>query len=597
MKRLSSITIATLLAASCASAQNLATFDNKNPSFDDVVDHAIFQEASLLKILRGEKPIAETYIQDLQSDADFGKAPKTDHYFLGKVDLSKGVSTASFIPKTSIKGHAFDVFTHLFSITYLPRGFAQMILIDGGEFDRNHYEFEFVRREFLGDVRAWVINVTPKKSAGAGRFSGRVWVEDHDFNVVRFNGTYTQRSLGQMYMHFDSWRTNCGPDLWMPYETYSEESSLPYALGIRKVAFKAITKMWGYTTSADRREAEFTAMTIDVPTVKDNSDDASDNSPVEGLRAWERESEDNILDRMEKANLLAPPGDVEKVLDTVVNNLVVTNNLQITPEVRARVLLTTPLESFAVGHTIIISKGLLDTLPDEASLAAIVAHELAHVALGQEIDTKYAFSDRILFDDEATLKNFKFVRPQAQEDAANTKAVEYLQHSPYKDKLTQAGLFLKALGAEADRLPSLVKSLMGNRLAEGNNVTRLAGLLQSAPEFQRTHVEQVAALPLGSRTILDPWTDKLRLAKLKSVPLLSARERMPFEITPVNLHLRYQPKEEEERSADAVPASKVAVAAAAAKTPAEAPAQPAAEPAPRPVATVAADTIAVASPK
>jgi hypothetical protein len=45
------------------------------------------------------------------------------------------------------------------------------------------------------------------------------------------------------------------------------------------------------------------------------------------------------------------------------------------------VLLTTPLESFVVGRTIILSRGLLDVLPDEATLAAVLAHELAHIVL------------------------------------------------------------------------------------------------------------------------------------------------------------------------------------------------------------------------
>jgi hypothetical protein len=306
--------------------------------------------------------------------------------------------------------------------------------------------------------------------------------------------------------------------------------------------FKAMTQLWGYTTPADRREGEFTSLTVDMPSVQDKSDQAADNSPVESLRAWERESENNVLDRMEKANILAVGGDVEKVLETVINNLVVTNNLQMAPEIRVRVLLTTPLESFTLGHTIIISRGLIDTLPDEASLAAILSHELAHIALGHQIDTKFAFSDQVLFDDEATFNNFRFIRPQAQEDAANAKALTLLENSPYKDKVSQAGLFLSALGAEAGRLPSLVKPLMGNRMTEGNNVVRLAALLQNAPKLEQTRADQVTAFPLGARTSLDPWTNKLRMTRIRVVPQISARERMPFELTPIFLHLRYQPK-------------------------------------------------------
>src|SRR5262249_25958872 len=144
---------------------------------DQVVDRAIQQENTLLAILRGEHPMTETYIQDLGTDADFGTIPKTDHYFLGKLDLSHGVNTDSFTPKPGARSRAMQVFTQFFSVQYVPRGFAQMLVIDGAQFDRDHYDFEFVKREFLGDVRTDVFEVTPKKSAGQGRFLGRIWVE------------------------------------------------------------------------------------------------------------------------------------------------------------------------------------------------------------------------------------------------------------------------------------------------------------------------------------------------------------------------------------------------------------------------------------
>jgi hypothetical protein len=522
----------------------------QTPNFNQGVDLAIANEQALLKELRSHTPIAETYIQNLEKDADFGAVPKDDHYFLGKINLSEGVTTNSFIPKSSMKTHAWEIFTHMFSMKYLPRGFAQMMLIDGNGFDRAHYNFEFVRREFLGDVRTWVVSVYPKKDAGRGRFIGRMWIEDQGFNIVRFNGTYgPKQSATDLYMHFDSWRVNCAGNLWIPFEVYSEESALPYAFGVRHLRFKAITHFWGYTTADERNQGEFTNMVIEAPSVDDKSAQAADNSPVESLRAWEREGEDNVLSRMEKANMLAPRGEVDKVLDTVVNNLIVTNNLNIVPDVRTRVLLTTPLETFTVGHAIVISRGLLDTLPDEASLAAILAHELAHVALGQQIDTKFAFSDRVLFDDEETLKKFRFARPQSQEDAANAEALKLLENSPYKDKLAQAGLFLKALGNEANRLPNLIQPLFGSKMAGGNNVLRLAALMEKAPELQTKRTDQVAALPLGARTKLDPWNDELKMTHTRPVPLLSAREKMPFELTPIFLHLTYQGQPDEQVAA------------------------------------------------
>ena len=125
---------------------------------------------------------------------------------------------------------------------------------------------------------------------------------------------------------------------------------------------------------------------------------------------WERTAEDNALDHLQKVGLIAPLGDVDKILQTVVNNLILTNNLEIIPDVRCRVLLTSPLESFTVGHTIVISRGLLDVLPDEASLAMTLAHELSHIALGHRIDTRFAFNDRFFFPDTSTFQRMDFAR-------------------------------------------------------------------------------------------------------------------------------------------------------------------------------------------
>ncbi len=81
-------------------------------------------------------------------------------------------------------------FQKLYKVQYQPLGFSWMVYADRTDFDRNHYEFRYVRREFLGDIRCLVFDVTPKKDAGRGRFLGRIWVEDQGFNIVRLNGTY-----------------------------------------------------------------------------------------------------------------------------------------------------------------------------------------------------------------------------------------------------------------------------------------------------------------------------------------------------------------------------------------------------------------------
>ena len=127
-------------------------------------------------------------------------------------------------------------------------------------------------------------------------------------------------------------------------------------------------------------------------------------SPLQASRAWVAQAETNVLDRLVQAGVLAPPSDFDKVLETVTNNLIIGNNLELPDPVHCRVLLTTPLESLAVGNTILLSRGLIDVLPYEEDLAAVLSFQLAHITLGHHIDTRYAFNDRLLFPDEVTFQ-------------------------------------------------------------------------------------------------------------------------------------------------------------------------------------------------
>lgn len=506
-------------------------------NFDEALDFAIANESRLDQKLRTMQPLIETYIQQMQRDQALGSSPKADHYFLGKLDLSNGVNHDSFMREPGFLSRSLDGVAHPKSSRFLARGFAQMVIMDDGGFDRTHYKFQFVRREYLGDVRCLVYDVRPLKDAGPGRFIGRIWVEDQDYNVVRFNGTYGPSTRNTHYSHFDSWRVNCAPNTWLPAYIYSEEASLLTNPGVRPVTFKAQVRLWGYQSKADRQREEFTNIMVDTQGVNDKSEQAADTAPVESIRMWQRQAEDNLLDRLTEGGMLAPVGEVDKVLQTVLENLEITNNINPQPEIRARVLMTTPMESVYVGRTIVISRGLLDVLPDEATLAAVIAHQLGHIVLGHQMDTAFAFSDRTYFDDDQTLRRVYLTRSEEEENAADEKALELLKKSPYADKLPKVGLFLRMLAARSNELPHLVSPLLGNGMLAGSREVRLAGLLQNAPELQLNRADQIPALPLGARIKVNPWNNQLTLLKTRNVPPISATEKLPFEITPVFLHL------------------------------------------------------------
>jgi hypothetical protein len=535
--------------------QNEGTVSPAAPaSFDDVMERVIQKEHLFLAQMRHMRPMVETYLQDLKTDSQGKAVPIKDQYFLGRLDMSEGPEDTSFVGQPGFGHRMVNHLTSLYSMHFLPLGFAQMVVLDT-DFQKKYYDFTFVRREFLGEVRCLVIDVQPRENAPTGRFQGRIWVEDQDYNVVRFNGTYFPHPKTSYYLHFDSWRLNLRPGAWVPAYIYSEESDMKTAFG-NSLHFRAQTRLWGYDLKALNNNTEFTQIMVDSPqSVKDQSDAAADATPVVAERMWERQAEDNAVERLQRIGLLAPAGEVDKILLTVVNNLMVTNNIDLQQDIRCRVLLTSPLESFTIGHTIVVSRGLLDVLPDEASLAMVLAHELSHIVLGHTLDTKLAFNDRMFFPDEESFQRLDFKRRSADEDAADTKALELLKNSPYKDKLGSAGLFLKALQASAPELPNLIRPHLGNSMAANKSV-RMSALLASAPELDPQRTDQISALPLGGRIKLDPWTDHVELAKAKPVALTSAREKMPFEITPFFPYLTRYPTPGSDRVALTAPASK-----------------------------------------
>src|SRR3981189_3068467 len=493
---------------------------------EEVIDRVVVNENHLNQEIRKFSPLVETYIQNLKPDKELGYSPAGDKYFLGRADFSKGVNLVSLTDADTKGKKIFSGIGNFFSFAmqYLPDGFLQMIFIDTNGFDRQHYKFDYVRREFLGEVRCLVFDVTPLEKKNGGRFLGRIWVEDQDYHIVRFNGAYSGNGHSSWYFHFDSWRTNVQPGLWMPSFVYSEEKDMHYNL-TKKLDFKAQTRLWGYNLGHASQEQELSKILVESA-VTDDTKTANDLSPVQAQRTWDHQAEDNVIDRLERIGLVAPKGEVDKILETVVNNLEVTNNLDVEPEVRCRVMMTSTLESYTVGHTIVLSRGLIDVLPDEASLATMMAHELSHIVLSHRLDSTHGFFDQLLVDDKETFRHFGFQRTADEENSAGVKAMQLLNNSPYKNQLGNAGLFLTALSTRQKEIPNLISGHLGNR------VPVIADLKSTVPVDQKQNPQMIAALPIGGRVKLDPWNDKLDLLKSKPVGTVAEREKMPFEVTP-----------------------------------------------------------------
>jgi hypothetical protein len=525
--------VATPRAASAQQSSNMGRAE--------VLDKIVAQEHAEIESLRQYSPLIETYIQIRRPDKQTGIAPDGDKYFLGHARLANGVELVPLAKDTKSKHNVLvGSLANFFYVTFIPRGFLQMIYVDLNGFDLEHYEFSYIRREFLGEVRCLVFDVGPRVKSENGRFVGRIWVEDQDFHIVRFNGVYNGSSIFSHYFSFDSWRENAGKNQWLPAAIFCEEGNVRYPVARRQIvpAFRAQTRLWGYALSVAPKEQELSKILIEAP-VGDQTQNTNDYSPLEAERLWTRQAEDNVIDSLEKLGLLAPPGEIDKILEVVINNLEVSNGLDIEPQIRCRVLMTSTFESYAMGHTIILSRGLLDVLPDEASLAAILAHELAHVVLGHRMDTEFAFFNRLRVDEKDTYRRFGFSRPPEEEGAANQKGSELLMKSPYKDQLNIAQCFLEALHSRSKEIPNLVRPHLGNSILTNWTVAKGAPCAQpSTPQTANvTTAAFVVALPLGARIKVDPFDDQLHLLKFKAARPAAEYEKMAFEVTPTILYL------------------------------------------------------------
>jgi hypothetical protein len=545
------------LSATCAFAKK------KEPKYEQahqltpdqagLVQKAIGQEKVLIKAIQERTPLVETYIQDTRPDVKLYEVPVDDQYTLSRVDFGKGFFDKTYEPRDKNKKGFFKGSFGAISgltkalgldkrFTYNPTGFMQMMFLDPSGFDQQHYVFSYVRREFLGSVRTWVFDVHPK-IAGMGRFYGRIWIEDQDGNIVRFNGTYTgptSEDDSRYYFHFDSWRMNVQPGLWLPVAIYVEETNRGDS--DKAVGLKAQTHFWGYSLKLPTRDSENVSMKIEDAV--DKSDDSQDVSPLQATRDWVSQAENNVIDRLEEAGLVAPltPNGYETtVLDQIVVNLAVPNNLAFSSPVHCRVMLTDTVEATTVGNTILISKGLIDTLPNEEAIASVVSLELAHIVLGHHIDTRYAFNDRLLFPDESTFKKIEMNHSEPDDVTASKKAMEFLGTSMYKDKYATAGLYWSQLADRGRVLKALNTPLLGDSMLKADGTPWMDGLQHSAPKLNWDDLAQIPALPLGSWLKTDPWDDKVKMLSAKRYAPMNARDKMPLEVTPVYFKLqRYE---------------------------------------------------------
>ena len=136
-------------------------------------------------------------------------------------------------------------------------------------------------------------------------------------------------------------------------------------------------------------------------------------------------------------------------------------------------MLTDTVEATTVGNTILLSKGLIDTMPDESKRSpSVIAMELAHIAMGHHIDTRYAFNDRLLFPDESTFQRINMYHSDHDnQEAAKTGDGRTCKPRCTRTSLPTPGFIWEQLADRGKVLKALNTPKLGDSLLKAGRDT------------------------------------------------------------------------------------------------------------------------------
>jgi len=113
-----------------------------------------------------------------------------------------------------------------------------------------NYTFKYAGQDKLDDLNTYVFQVTPKQISRSRRFfQGVVWIDDHDYAIVKSFGKFVSEIPGSgsklPFSMFETYRENFQNKYWLPTYTRSDDSipgpnnsELPLRLVIHSTNFK-----------------------------------------------------------------------------------------------------------------------------------------------------------------------------------------------------------------------------------------------------------------------------------------------------------------------------------------------------------------------
>ncbi len=146
------------------------------------------------------------------------------------------------------------------------------------------YDILYVGQQKQDELNTYVFDVAPKQITGKKRyFQGRIWVDDHDFQIVETYGKTVpdiRKKKGQenLFPKFTTWREQIDGKYWFPTYTRAEDT-LKFSLGDIKI--REIIKYTNYRRFGSKSKILYEGQEVKKGTEQPPDQKPEDQKPAE----------------------------------------------------------------------------------------------------------------------------------------------------------------------------------------------------------------------------------------------------------------------------------------------------------------------------
>ena len=122
------------------------------------------------------------------------------------------------------------------------------------------YDILYVGQQKQDELNTYVFDIAPKQILGKKRyFSGRIWVDDHDFQIVETYGNIVpdikkKKNNENLFPKFTTWREQIDGQYWFPTYTRAEDT---LHFSMQDVKIREIVKYTNYRRFGSKSKITF----------------------------------------------------------------------------------------------------------------------------------------------------------------------------------------------------------------------------------------------------------------------------------------------------------------------------------------------------